>query len=256
MAAKPAIQSVLHIVAVLDYLCNCDGEAGVTEISKATGVHKSTASRILSTLESRSLVSRNEWNSKYSLGMRLVEYARRKLDQIDVLSCARPYLERLVETTSETAHLALLDHHEIVYIDKVDTPQTLMMRSRVGNRAPAHSTALGKAMLADLSDEALDALFEERELPRLTSNTIADLNTLKEHLRRIGERGYALDDEENENGIRCAAAPIKDFSCRIIAAMSVSGPTVRVSRQRLEEIGRLVADSAAQLSQALGYRQE
>ena len=109
----------------------------MTEISKATGVHKSTASRILATLESRSLVSRNEWNSKYSLGMRLVEYARRKLDQIDVLSCARPYLERLVETTSETAHLALLDHHEIVYIDKVDTPQTLMMRSRVGNRAPA-----------------------------------------------------------------------------------------------------------------------
>lgn len=228
----------------------------MTEISKAIGVHKSTASRILATLESRSFVSRNESSSKYSLGMRLVEYARRKLDQIDVLSCARPHLEQLVRVTSETAHLALLDHREIVYIDKVDTPQTLMMRSRVGNRAPAHSTALGKAMLADLSDEALDALFDGHELPRLTSNTISDLHTLKEHLRRIMERGYAVDDEENENGIRCAAAPIRDFSGHIIAAMSVSGPTVRVSRQRLEEIGRLVADSAEGLSQALGHRQK
>lgn len=247
------MQSAANVLDVLDYLDTCHGGVGVTEIARAIGVHKSTASRLLATMEPRGYVSRDADDGKFSLGMRLVELSKTKLGQIDLLSHAKPVLEELVARTGETAHLAVWDQDSLVYVDKVDTPQTLMMRSQIGYRAPAHCTALGKAILSTLPEEALDSTLSKATMTRFTPNTITDPATLKEHLYRIREQGFAIDDEEHEEGIRCAASPVRDVSGRARAAISVSGPTMRVSRQSAENIGHLVRDAAKRLSLSLGY---
>lgn len=248
-----AVNSVARALDILDCLATHRGEVGVTEISHELGVHKSTVSRMLATMESRGYVSRNGANGKYCLGMRLVELASYRLEQIDLRSQARPFLEELVRATGETAHLAVFDQGKVVYVDKVDTPQTLMMRSKIGYRVFAHCTALGKAILAALPDETVERVIKEKGLPRFTPNTIVDPLALKEHLRRVRVQGYAIDDEEHEEGIRCAAAAILDHAGRVVGALSVSGPTLRVSRQDVETIGNLVKDSAMRLSASLGY---
>lgn len=246
------MRAVLHTLDVLDYLASCQGEAGVTEVGQALGVHKSTASRLLSTMEARRYVSRNGVTGKYSLGMRLVELSKIKLEQLDLRAHVRPFLKELVRSTGETAHLAILDQGEVVYIDKVDTPQTLMMRSRIGYRISPHCTALGKAMLASLPEDVVEALIREKGLPRFTPNTITDPLAVKEHLHRVRAQGFAIDDEEHEEGIRCAAAAIMDYAGRVAGAISISGPTIRISRQRVEELGVLVKDVCRRLSASLG----
>ncbi|MGE5573646.1 MAG: IclR family transcriptional regulator [Bacteroidota bacterium] len=248
-----AINSVARALDILDCLAAHRREVGVTEVSQELGVHKSTVSRVLATMESRGYVSRNGTSGKYCLGMRLVELASYRLEQIDLRSQARPFLEELVQATGETAHLAVFDHGKVVYVDKVDTPQTLMMRSKIGYRVFAHCTALGKAILATLPDELVEQVINEKGLPRFTPNTIVDPLALKEHLRRVRAQGYAVDDEEHEEGIRCAAAAILDHAGRVVGALSVSGPTLRVSRQDVETIANLVRDSARRLSVSLGY---
>lgn len=250
---RQSVRSVAHVLDVLDYLDSCRDEAGVTEVGEALGMHKSTASRILSTMETRGYVSRNDITGKYSLGMRLLELSRTKLEQLDLRPRARPFLEELVRKTDETAHLAVLDQGRVVYIDKVDTPQTLMMRSRVGYRIAAHCTALGKAILAELPIGTVDSILADKGMTRFTPNTITDRAVLKEHLRRVQDQGFAIDDEEHEEGIRCAAAAVLDHAGRVAGAISVSGPTIRVSRQRVEEIGNLVRDASRRLSSSLGY---
>jgi len=248
-----AVNSVARALDILDSLAAHRGEVGVTEVSQEIGVHKSTVSRVLATMESRGYVSRNGTSGKYCLGMRLVELASYRLEQIDLRSQARPFLEELVRATGETAHLAVFDQGKVVYVDKVDTPQTLMMRSRIGYRAFAHCTALGKAILSGLPDDVVERVLSEKGLPRFTPNTIVDPLALKEHLRRVRAQGYAIDDEEHEEGIRCAAAAVLNHTGRVIGALSVSGPTLRVSRQDVETIGNLVRDSARRLSASLGY---
>ncbi len=250
---RSRVQSVVNALDILDYLASSGNEAGVTELAQFLGTHKSTASRLLATLNARGYVSRNPQSGKYGLGLHLVELSRVKLDQIDLRQLARPYLEELVSSTGETAHLAILDRARVVYVDKVDTPQTLGMRSRIGYRIAVHCTALGKALLAHVPAEELDALLDADSMVRFTSNTITDPETFKLHLASVRERGYAIDDEEHEDGIRCIAAPIKDHAGRVVAAISVSGPTFRVTREKADTIGQLVRDAACRLSAASGY---
>lgn len=250
---KKIIRTVANALDIFDYMQSREGDVGVTEVGRAMGMHKSTASRLLSTMEIKGYVSRDKESGRYTLGTRIVELAKTKLDQMDLRAHARPFLEELVEKTNETAHLAIPNHGQIIYIDKVDTPQTLMMRSKIGYRAFLHCTALGKAILAILSDEEVDVLLREQGMPRLTPATITDILALKEHLRRVKTQGFAIDDEEHEEGIRCAASSIRDYTGHVVGAISVSGPTMRVSRQRVQEIGLIVRDTCRRLSATLGY---
>ena len=247
------IRSVVQALKALDYLESCGNEAGVTEVGQALGVHKSTASRLLATMESRGYVAKNDVTGKYSLGMRVVELAKTKLDQLDLRTYARPFLEELVRRTEETAHLAILDQGSIVYLDKVDTPHTLIMRSRIGYRISAHCTALGKAILAALPEAKIDAILQKDGLHNFTPNTITDPLMFKEHLRKVRIQGFAIDDEEHEEGMRCAAAIIRNHTGCVVGAISVTGPAVRVSRQRVAEIGILVRDACLRLSKSLGH---
>lgn len=252
---KGSMRSVTQVLRTLDYLETCKAGAGVSEVAEALGVHKSTASRLLSTMRSEGYVARSEITGKYSLGIRLVELAKARLDQFDIRAYARPYMEELSRKTQETIHLAVLEQDKLVYIDKIDTTHILIMRSRIGYRISPHCTALGKAILSVLPEDKRDAIIEKVQFHPFTPNTITGPSALKEHLQQVTIQGFAFDDEEHEEGIRCASAPIRDHTGGVAGAISISAPITRMSKQRMEEMGILVKDACARLSASLGCRE-
>jgi DNA-binding IclR family transcriptional regulator len=179
------------------------------------------------------------------------------LSQLDLRKEAEAFLYDLAERTKETVHMVFLDRGEIVYIDKVEldhNPSGLRMASRVGLRNPAHSSAVGKVLLSHLNEEKLNLLIKEKGLPKRTENTIVDLVQLKEHLKLVRTQGYAVDDEENERGIRCVAAPIFNEAGKAVAAVSISGPAFRITRKVIQEsLKKEVMETASKVSQRLGF---
>jgi DNA-binding IclR family transcriptional regulator len=188
-----------------------------------------------------------------------VELGNLLLSQLDLRKEAEPFLRDLAEGTKETVHMVFLDRNEIVYIDKVETdhsPGGLRMASRVGLRNPAHSCAVGKVLLSHLSEDELNHIIEEKGLPKRTENTITDPIRLKEQLKSVRVQGYAIDDEENERGIRCVAAPIYNEVGRPVAAVSISGPAFRITKRVIQErLKREVMETALKISQRLGFRE-
>jgi IclR family KDG regulon transcriptional repressor len=171
---------------------------------------------------------------------------------------AKPFLTDLAQRAKETVYLVVLDQNEILYVDKVEPdeyPSGLAMVSKVGTRMPAHACAVGKVLLSQLTQDRLDQLIKDKGLPKRTDKTITDPARLKEHLFSVRNQGYAVDDEENERGIRCVAAPVRDEEGRVIAAISVSGPTIRLTKKTIQDTFRYeVVATALKISQQLGFK--
>lgn len=244
--------SVAKALAILEYLAAAEAPRDLGVISRALGIHKSTVYRFLSTLESFGYIKQDEETGRYSLGSRVVWLASKFLDSLDIRVLARPLLEGLVETTRETVHLAILDDFEVVYIDKVDGLQPVKMASRVGYRMPAHSTGLGKALLAHLDESQWSVYVNRKGLARFTPNTISEPEMFYHHLREIRERGFAVDNCENEDGIRCVAVPVRDHTGKIVAAISISGWILTMTPDRLEGLADLAKKTAQAISERLG----
>jgi len=226
--------------------------AGVRDLqglAAATRLPRSTAHRLLSTLVERRYL-RHDAAEGYRLGPKLIELGFAAQSQLQLQRVARPHMERLAQRTSETVHLAVLDGLDIVYIDKVPGSRGLALASTVGGRCPAQTTALGKVLVAGLPSERWVERFDARL--RRHPNSIADEATYLEVLRRCAEAGYAEDQEENEPGVRCIAVPIRDASGAVIAALSVSGASVYLTRDRLDELRPEVVSIGAAVSAELG----
>jgi len=175
------------------------------------------------------------------------------LERLDLPELAKAGLRELSRASQETAHLAVLEGTDMLYIDKVDSPQSVRMHSVIGTRNPLYCTAMGKAILAFLPPEERDTLLDEITLTPRTSRTITDKAALATHLERVRVRGFAIDDMENEEGIRCVGAPIFDHTGSVTAAVSISGPAYRLSDSRLQELSALVAGIGEAISGKLGY---
>jgi len=227
-------------------------EWGVTELSKDLEINKSTVSKILSTLENHRYLVKNTENRKYKLGLRWFELGSLVASQLDPQKEALVYMEELNRKVGETVHLVVMDDFDIVYINKVESPQSLRIGTRVGGRLPAHCTGVGKVLLAALSPEELSIFLKKRPLKRFTPSTITSPERLKEALAQIRAQGYALDREEFNGGLMCVAAPIKDYSHKIIGAISISGPTSRIRQKNLEKLIPRVKNTAQKISQRLG----
>ena len=197
-------------------------------------------------------------SKEYRLGFRLVELGQVVLNGIQLRREAQPFLHNLSSQVQETVHLARLDGSEIVYLDKVEQmndPKGLRMASRVGMRNYAHSCAMGKVLLAFLSDTERDLIFSQKGLPRLTKNTIVDRGRLEAHLVQVKAQGYSLDNEENEEGIKCVAAPVRNDRGEVVAAISISAPAVRMTKKRIDkEFKGEVIKTALEISKKLGFR--
>jgi len=244
--------SVAKAVAILEYLAAAEASKELGVISSALSMNKSTVYRFLSTLNTLGYVNQELETGRYALGSKVVWLASSYLDSLDIRTLARPYLENLVANTRETVHLAILDDFEVVYVDKVDGLQPVKMASRVGNRMPAHSTGLGKALLASLDENQWPVYVRKKGLKKYTPNTIAEPEDFYAHLQKIRERGYSIDDCENEDGIRCIAVPVRDHLGNTVAAISVSGWSLTMTPERDEQLAVLARETAQSLTERLG----
>ena len=259
--SKPTnlVQAIERASLILDVLGQSSQGISVKELSAKVCLPKGTTHRLLSSLAYFGYVQQDSRTRHYSLGFKLVELGNCLLNQLDLRTEAKPFLADLAKTTQETVHLVILDKNEVLYIDKVesdDNPSGLRMASRVGSRTLAHSCAVGKVLLAHLSEEELDEFIQGAGLPKITENTISDPVRLKEHLKLVRSQGYVIDDEENEKGIRCVAAPIRNEIGRVVAATSISGPAIRITRKRIQEsLKNEIIKTALKISRKLGFRE-
>jgi IclR family transcriptional regulator, KDG regulon repressor len=228
-------------------------ELGNGEIADALGLHKSTVAGLIYTLEANGYLTQNPATRKYRLGFVFVERASVLLSHLEIREIARPHLEQLRNACNETVNLGVRDGADIVYIERLSGNQTLVMRSEVGRREPVHATALGKAILAWLSTTDVNATVPRTAFKARTPNTLTNRTALSRNLQETRERGYAIDDEENEIGGRCVAAPIFDSAGCPIAAVSISIPTQRASLNDLARFGAQVRETARTVSASMGY---
>ena len=250
------IQSVAHALDVLEEFRGDHDELGVTELSKKLKLHKNNVFRILATLQSRSYIEQNKTNDNYRLGIKCLELGQTFIRQRGLLRQAQPILHELAEGSGETSYISILRSNDVVYLDAVETTSTVRVISRVGLHMPVHATAAGKVLIAFESEDELRKRFHGSELPRFTKNTITGTEDLLKNLETVRGREYATDLEEFEDGLRCIAGPVRDYTRKVIAAISVSGPAHRLSDEKIEQtIGPVVARAAKALSTRLGYRE-
>ncbi len=229
------------------------GGVGLTELAEELGVHKSTVLRLSVPLVEYGLLTRDPRTGRFRVGTAALLLWQSYLDHLDLRSVASEHLRGLMRATGHTCHLVLLDGHDVVYIDKVENTATVRMSSRIGARMPAYRTAVGRAILA-FGPEDLVADVVAAGLPAVTARTVTDPRVLAEELRRVRERGYAIDDRENEPEVRCVAAPIFDHNRDPVAAISVSSLAGRLPVARVRRLGPEVAAVAARVSAELGGR--
>ncbi|GDY30987.1 IclR family transcriptional regulator [Gandjariella thermophila] len=228
------------------------GPRTLDELARALGVHKTTALRLLRTLEAHRFVRREE-PRHYRLGSALFDLANQALEERDVRRAAEPALRELNAATGHTVHLASYEGGEAIYIDKFDGRHPVRMYSRVGRRAPLHCTAVGKVLLAALPAGELDAVLATMEFPRLTEHTITDPRRYRAELSRVRERGYAVDDAEHEDFVHCIAAPVRGAGGRVLAAVSLSVPRVLLDLDGLLGLVPELLRAAAMASAECGY---
>lgn len=259
-APRPSniVQSIERVSIILDVLSEYPQGLSLGHLSAETGLNKGTAHRLVSSLVFLDYVRQDAETKRYSLGFKLVELGNRLLNQIDLRTEARPFLMELAERTKETVHLVILDRFEVLYIDKVEAavqPTGLRMVSMLGSRIPAHCSSVGKVLLAEMPEENVKEMAQKRGLPRRTKNTITGLSKLLKHLKLVKKNGYALDDEENEIGVRCVGAPVRNQQGEVIAAISVSVPAIRIEALMLQtEFKEWVMQTALKISEKLGYQ--
>jgi DNA-binding IclR family transcriptional regulator len=252
-AANPyKLQALDRAFAVLDLLGESDVPLGLAQVASSLGLHKSTAHRFLMVLERHRMVERTT-TGKFRLGLRLFDFGNRAIEQYDLRERAQPHLKRLVAETEETAHLCILEHSHIIYLDKLEPARSVRMFSRVGASNPVNSTAVGKAILAFTPPERVEEILRKTRFERFTAKTITTRELLMREVERTRRRGYAVDDEEREEGVRCVAVPILDSNGIAVAAISVSGPSFRVTSQKLPTIANRLVACVRAISIDMGY---
>lgn len=249
------IQSVAHALDVLEEFRGDTDELGVTELSKKLKLHKNNVFRILATLQSRNYIEQNRSNDNYRLGIKCLELGQTFIRQRGLVKQAKPILQELAAATGETSYISIIRGNEVVYLDSVETSSTVRVISRVGLHMPIHATAAGKALVAFESDEELQKRFSG-ELPRYTKETKTRPDDLMKDLFGVRELGYATDLEEFEEGLRCIGAPVRDYTRKVVGAISVSGPAHRLSGEKIaQKIGPEVDRAARAISARLGFRE-
>jgi DNA-binding IclR family transcriptional regulator len=224
------------------------------EISRKLNIPKSSASYILRTLEAQGYLARDAESGKYNVGLKILSLSRGALGGMDVRGVALPVMRRLMQQTSLTCHLAVLDGCEAVYIEKVEPEGFIRMDTWVGRRMRVHATSVGKAIVAHIPHQQLEQILQKAGMERRTPKTITTVPRLLKELEKVQAQGYAVDDEENNLGARCVAAPIFDEHGAILASVGLSGTAHQVSPQTMPRILEALKDAARHISMGMGYR--
>lgn len=253
MAETNPVQSAERIFQIFEALAK-NGPMTLTQLSTQLGLHKTTVHRLLGSLVAMDYARKDAVSGQYRLTLKILELSGRVLEKMDILPVAHPFIEKLAEESHETVHFVQREGTNIVYIDKVESNvNSVRMVSRVGLRQPMYCTAVGKALLAELPLDEVKKVWEKSRIEKLTAGTITDFEVMLEELREIRERGYALDNEENELGVRCIAACVFSYDGKAANAFSISAPTTRMNDARIQELSGFVLEAKQNLSRALGF---
>jgi len=247
------INSILRACNILKCFSKEKSHFKISELAQQLQLDRSTTYRILLSLERCGLLEKNEETGEYSLGMAAFEIGNAYLRRLDFIQISKPVMADLALKVQETVHLAVLSGTEIVYVDKVDSPRSLGVMSKIGQRAPVYCTALGKALLAFQPEDTLTRIIAGINLKPFTKNTIISKQKLAEELKETKRRGYALDQREYEEDVECIGAPIWDHQRNAIAALSISGPQRKINTPQENQFVSQVMEAAALISSKMGY---
>ena len=247
------VQCLEKALILLAELARVAKEIDLWELSRRTGLSKSTASRLLATMEQRGIVRQNSITRRFSLGPDLIRLGSIASDQLGLSELFHPFLEELVEATGETASLAILSQNQALYIDQVLSSRMIRSFPPVGTHIDLHCSAVGKVLLSELPPDQIQLVLQERGLTAYTKNTITNLNQLFKLMEVVRENGYALDLEEKEIGGICIAAPLRKYTGQIIAAFGISGPSNRITAEKLRSLVQSMVEVAKKASAQLGY---
>jgi DNA-binding IclR family transcriptional regulator len=246
------IQSVGRAFAILEQFSRDERTLGLTVLANRVGLHKSTCFGLLHTLQQLGYIQQDADTGHYSLGLKAFELGQAYIDGLDLRYITRPFLSQVLDKTQETVHLVVAEGRRAVYIDKVESPHAMTISSRIGQEAKLHCTGVGKVLLAYMGKEDLDEVVS-KGLEHYTEHTITDERQLIEHLQKIRECGYGTDDQERELGLRCVAAPIFNARKQAIAAVSISGPSSRITYEKQRELSQIIRQATQEISRKLGY---
>lgn len=254
MKDRYLINSILRACRVLKCLAHDKDQFKVSELANQLNLDRSTTYRILLSLEKCGLVEKNLKTGEYCLGVGVFEVGSAYLRRIDLVEVAKPIMADLALKVQETVHLAVLSETEILYLDKVDSPRSVGVISKIGQRGPVHCTALGKVLLASLRPEERLRIMDHIRFQAFTPRTITSKRKLAEELNRVKKEGYAVDFREIEEDVECVAAPIWDHLGNVVAALSVSGPQKKINTPKEKDFTHQVMGAAALISHKMGYR--
>jgi IclR family KDG regulon transcriptional repressor len=247
-------KSVYNIQAVLEQFHGHNDELGFSELCRRLKFQKNKVFRLLATLESRNFIEQNKATAGYRLGLKNLQLGQTYFKQTGLLRHARPILESLTRKSGETSYVAILRDYQIIYLDAVESDLPVRVVSRVGKMFPFYCTDVGKVIAASMDDKYLRDYFDIAETQRYTVNTASERGELTAQLRKTAELCYAVDDEELDIGVKSIAAPIRDYTKRVIGAVSVSAPSMRVTAERMDSLLiPLIKEAAEDLSTRLGY---
>lgn len=250
---RTRLSSVANAMRILKAFSDDEFEIGISELAKRLGLAKSTAHRLASTLVGERLLERNAHDGTYRLGLLLFELGSLVRRKMDVSTEARPLLKALMEKTGETVHLGVLDDQSVLYVNRIESRRAIRMGFGLGIRAPLHCTALGKALIAFQSAPFIDAVLANG-LPRRTANTITSPQAFRQELTAVRARGYAIEDEEIEVGLRSIATVVRNDAGEVIAAIGIAGPAHRMTKKVLLSYARDLMAATDAVSQRLGYQ--
>ncbi len=251
-ADKNPIQVADRLFKTLEFLASRK-ESGLMEVASAMKLNKSTAHRILTSLEYMGYVKQSKENGKYFLTMKIVELSGLVMSRVDIIGMVRPHLEKLMETTGETVHFVKRDGNEAIYIDKVESHQnSIQMISHIGSRIPLYCSGVGKAMAATFSNEEVRDVWKSSRIVKLTPHTITDYMDFEEVLDRIRKLGYAMDDEENELGVRCIATDLSSNGKSAEYAFSISAPVSRMDEKRISKLSEYMQRTRRDILKDIG----
>lgn len=251
-AAAGQVQSLDRAFNLLEVISGHEYGIALTELAQRTGLPPSTAHRLLKSLEQRGYLRQDEERGLWFIGVKAFVVGSAFIRSRDIVAIARPIMRRLMEDVGESVNLAVLDGDEAIYLSQIECRQMIRAHALPGGRAPLHGSGVGKALLAALPPDRAAALVVPLSMPALTPNTLTTHDSLLAALGTVRCAGYAVDDEEQSLGMRCVAAAVHDENAEPVAAVSVTGPSARVTVERIERLGARVVAAAQEMTDALG----
>ena len=246
------VQSIDRAVAILDCFSEEKKELKLSEISERLGLNKSTVHGIISTLKYHGFISQDEETQKYKLGIRFVEFGDLVINSMNIRNAAVPVIDAVCERIEETVHIAMLDGLDVVWIEKRECTKSIKTSTKIGARLPAYTTADGKIIICYQNKDKIKNYLPKR-IPQYTKNTITNKGEFIKKLEEMKKNGYAIDNEEYVEGLKCVAAPIFDHDGKVRFSLSTTGPAFRMNEERIKELIVIIKEAANEISHRIGY---